>query len=468
MAYGQILVVEDDKKHQRMVCETLEESLTVHKLKLYNIKSVDTSAEAIDYLKNNKVDLLILDLNLKDRKNVEGGFKVLEVISNYFPKTAVIVFTGHGSIELCQEAIRYNANAFLEKPKLDPLTKAYIKEKLMPEVFKLLNTLDATQWHKQKSILRELKEDNFIDKILIPLLVRMGFQNIEKTSFHGFGELGKDIKPFCMVGPFGERNYYAAQVKSGDIDSSAGSKNSVNKLIEQIEKIVFVKFIDPIENVKRSIDKALVIISGDFKGESLRIIQDKFEGRSNIILINGDRLLNLINRYQISNLLFPVTQHFRLEILEYRDTPKNIFIFSKVEGRPSKIQLMEKISDLLVEKGIVSTRKDVLNSLFQRELLGSTGVGQGRALPHITLKHPKIILIICVASDGIDWESLDGRDSYFIYFVFANKKKIRSEMNIMGFLSKYIKAEIKNKISLNDYYNKEKYKDIFKEVEKRS
>lgn len=465
MVHGRILVVEDDNKHQRMVCETLVEGLTVHKSKLYNIKAVDTSVEAIDYLKNNnKVDLLILDLNLKDRKNAEGGFEVLEIISNYFPKTAVIVFTGHGSIEICQEALRNNANVFLEKPKLEPLTKVYIKEKLMPEVLKLLNTLDATQWHKQKSILCELKEDHFINKILIPLLVRMGFQNIEKTSFHGFGELGKDIKPFCIVGPFWERNYYAAQVKSGDIDSSAGSKNSVNKLIEQIEKILFVKFIDPIENVKRSVDKAIVIISGDFKGESLRIIQDKFEGKPNIILINGDRLLNLINRYQISNLLFPITRHFRLEILEYLETPKNIFIFSKVRGKPSKIQMMEKISDLLVEKGIVSTRKYVLNNLLQRELLGSTGVGRGRALPHITLEHPKIILIICVASEGIDWESLDGRESHFIYFVFANKEKTESKMKIISFLSRHPKVNI----SLNDFYDEEEYKNIFKEVEKRS
>lgn len=464
MTYGTILVVEDNKDHQSLICKVLEKSLTIHSAKpLYSLIAVDTCSGAIRFLSKKEVNLVILDLNLKDRANVQGGFEVLEKINNYSVKTAVIVFTGHGSVEVCKRALCNNANSFIEKPNFEPLTVAYIENKLIPEVLKLLSALDTTQWQEQKNILLQFTEDELIDKILIPLLVQMGFPGIERTSFHGPGELGKDIKPFYSIGHFGERNYYGAQIKAGDVDSTAGSKRSVNKLIEQIDKILITKFTDPVENIKRGIDKAMVILSGDFKGESLRIIQDKFEGKNNIILINGDRLLNLINRYRLTNLLLPSSHSsFEIDEQEYIETDKNIFIFAKIKGKPTKIEILEKISDFLCEKNIVSSKEKILNKLLQREIFGSTCFGRGVALPHAILKHPKTIFILCVTDEGINWDSIDKQDCNIICFLLANN--IKTKIIIQSFLGRYFK----HLISFKDIYKKEKYQEIFEEIGKLS
>ncbi|MDD5225791.1 MAG: response regulator [Candidatus Omnitrophica bacterium] len=448
-----ILVVEDNKIHRRMLVDTIKESLV-----FYDVKAVGTAFAAINHLKKNKVGLLVLDLNLGDDKSVQGGFEVLEKINRDLPGAAVIVFTGHGSVEVCRKALSNNANEFIQKPEHEPLTKEYIRNQLLPTMLKLLSTLSATQWDKQKAILRGYSENQLIDKILIPLLVGMGFQNVERVSFHGLGELGKDIKPFFLTGPFGEKIFYAAQVKAGDVDSTAGSKNGVNKLIDQVEKVLFTKFVDQTENLKRTVDKAMAIISGDFRGESAQIFNDKFEGKANVLWIDGNRLLNLINKHRLSNLLFSFSP-VKLQKITLKETDKNIFAFMQVKGRPSKSELMEQVVGFLAKKKMLSPKHRALEKLLRRELLGSTGPGGGGALPHTILKLKKTILVICIIDQGVDWDALDEKECNVVCFLLASSKL--NKLKSLVFLSKFQRSAG----SYKDFQKKKNY--IYKEIAKR-
>ncbi len=456
MSKGNILIVEDDNDHLLMIRKVLQEKVNVKNY--YNIDAVDSASEAINYLNKSRVDLIILDLNLKDTDNLKGGFDVLEKVNKCYPRTSVIVFTGHGSVEICKQAFLNNANEFLEKPRIEPMTERYIEVVLIPRILSLLNTSEAVRWDQQKKLLKEYSEDLFISDVLVPLLTRMGFQDVKKNNFHGMGELGKDIKPFFSIDLFGERIYYAAQVKAGDIDSTAGSQNSINKLIEQIEKILIAKFYDPMGNINRKVDKALGIISGDFKGESLKIIQDKFEGRSDVSFMTGENILHLLNRYRISNLLLPASV-FKIQLLEEIETDNNIFLSLGIEGTPSKIQVLQEVSNLLLRKNIVSSKDDILGPLLQREMLGSTGVGHGFASPHIYFNPSKKVFLICISEQGVDWDSLDGRRCNIICFSLCNDRDI--QLKIQGFMSRYFKTGD----SYKDLFVKKNREEIFNKIE---
>src|SRR5208337_3749418 len=71
-----------------------------------------TAEEGIAFLKKNEVDLIILDVWLPDL----DGIELLGKIKKDYPDTAVIMISGHGSIDIAVRSTRLGAFDFLEKP----------------------------------------------------------------------------------------------------------------------------------------------------------------------------------------------------------------------------------------------------------------------------------------------------------------------------------------------------------------
>ncbi len=69
-------------------------------------------ADGYNKLKDNKYDVLFLDIWLPDIDGVDG----LKEIKRHFPEIEVIMISGHGTIETAVDTIRYGAYDFLEKP----------------------------------------------------------------------------------------------------------------------------------------------------------------------------------------------------------------------------------------------------------------------------------------------------------------------------------------------------------------
>ena len=68
--------------------------------------------EAIEYVRENPVDIAILDIKLKRMSGVE----VLEEIKKLRPSVRVIMLTGYPTIETARDALRYGASEYLVKP----------------------------------------------------------------------------------------------------------------------------------------------------------------------------------------------------------------------------------------------------------------------------------------------------------------------------------------------------------------
>jgi mannitol/fructose-specific phosphotransferase system IIA component (Ntr-type) len=67
---------------------------------------------------------------------------------------------------------------------------------------------------------------------------------------------------------------------------------------------------------------------------------------------------------------------------------------------------------------------DVIRAILKRELLGSTGIGRGVAIPHA--KHPgveKLVGTVAVSRGGVSFESLDGEPVYvFVLLISPNDR----------------------------------------------
>jgi DNA-binding NtrC family response regulator len=78
----------------------------------YLVLQATTGREAIASFEQEAPDLCIIDYHLPDTT----AFELLPALRKRDPKAAVIVLTGHGTIELAVEAIKLGAEQFLTKP----------------------------------------------------------------------------------------------------------------------------------------------------------------------------------------------------------------------------------------------------------------------------------------------------------------------------------------------------------------
>lgn len=99
------LVIDDDKTFRDATCFLIEEAG-------HYAEGAESGRIALETLKEDKFDAVLLDLNLAD----ENGLDVLTEIQKQFPQTPVVMFTAQGSIKVAVEAMRQGAVDFLEKP----------------------------------------------------------------------------------------------------------------------------------------------------------------------------------------------------------------------------------------------------------------------------------------------------------------------------------------------------------------
>jgi mannitol/fructose-specific phosphotransferase system IIA component (Ntr-type) len=80
------------------------------------------------------------------------------------------------------------------------------------------------------------------------------------------------------------------------------------------------------------------------------------------------------------------------------------------------------LMDLLVEAGEVSKgdRDDFVKAVIKRENRGSTGFGNGVAVPHLKQASvTKVLAAIANVTDGIDFNALDGNPVHSIFLLLS-------------------------------------------------
>ncbi|HEY3760587.1 MAG TPA: sigma-54 dependent transcriptional regulator [Verrucomicrobiae bacterium] len=99
------LVIDDNKTFRDATCFLIEEAG-------HYAEGVSSGKQGLEWLKDEKWDAVLLDLNLGE----ENGLEVLTEIQQKFPRMPVVMFTAQGNIKTAVEAMRRGAVDFLEKP----------------------------------------------------------------------------------------------------------------------------------------------------------------------------------------------------------------------------------------------------------------------------------------------------------------------------------------------------------------
>ena len=107
----------------------------------------------------------------------------------------------------------------------------------------------------------------------------------------------------------------------------------------------------------------------------------------------------------------------------------------------SKKNLFKKISRILVADDI-NVANLINEKLNERERLGSTGVGNGVAIPHAkikSLKSTKVIFLKLIKP--IDFSSPDGKDVDIVFSIIAPENSESEHLLILSSISKFLKKK---------------------------
>nr|MBC8385687.1 sigma-54-dependent Fis family transcriptional regulator [Candidatus Cloacimonadota bacterium] len=100
-----VLVIDDEKSYRDEIGEFLSK-------RDFSIYKAGLPSQAFNILKEEEIDIVILDINLPEM----DGLEVLKKINNSYPEIEIIMITGHGDMDSVINAMRLGASDYFNKP----------------------------------------------------------------------------------------------------------------------------------------------------------------------------------------------------------------------------------------------------------------------------------------------------------------------------------------------------------------
>lgn len=106
----------------------------------------------------------------------------------------------------------------------------------------------------------------------------------------------------------------------------------------------------------------------------------------------------------------------------------------------NKDEVLSELVGVLKTAGLIKNEQTVLNVILDREKLGSTGIGEGVAIPHGKMKG--IENIICVfgrSAQGVDFDSVDRKPVHIFFLLLAPEGSASLHLKMLSRISKLLR-----------------------------
>jgi len=118
-----------------------------------------------------------------------------------------------------------------------------------------------------------------------------------------------------------------------------------------------------------------------------------------------------------------------MKIMDYLNEE---WVLSDLKGT-DKSSVLRELSNVLVKPCQVTSVEELLQVLLDREKLGSTGIGEGIAIPHGRLKKLKKFFVSFGRSvKGVDFDSIDQKPSHLFFLVIAPENSAVDNLKLLG------------------------------------
>lgn len=262
-----VLVVDDEENIRKALIHYVDwESLGFH-----IIADVSNGIEALEYVENNDIDLLVTDIKMP----IMGGIELARVSREIRPSMQIVFLSGHDQFGFALQAIKYNIMSYILKPITEEeIIREFssIKRKLDE---KFSEILDIDAHYDTLKELQNIKRELFVSK-----LIKGGFTQSQLL------QAGKKIDSKVPILPENARLYVVCVVKNDTVEENAENELK-GKRIFNVSKIISEKYLDCecaifadttvilAYGSKETLDKYIPILSKDIVMSSKRVINTK-------------------------------------------------------------------------------------------------------------------------------------------------------------------------------------------------
>ena len=136
------------------------------------------------------------------------------------------------------------------------------------------------------------------------------------------------------------------------------------------------------------------------------------------------------------------------------------YILPELKAKDKK-EALEELVDALVRREPSIDKKALVKVLLERERLGSTGIGDGVAIPHGKfhgITHP--IITLGRSRNGLDFESMDGEPTYLFFLLVAPENAANIHLKALATIARILKNSAFRKILMEAATQEDLYQEI--------
>ena len=134
-----------------------------------------------------------------------------------------------------------------------------------------------------------------------------------------------------------------------------------------------------------------------------------------------------------------------------------------------KADVLEELVEVLAVVKDIGDKKSIVRALLERESLGSTGIGQGIAIPHgKTNRVKELVAVLGISHQGVDFEALDGELVYIFFLLVAPKETAGPHLKALAQISRILRDSFFCELLRRCKTPDEVYELIRREEEKKS
>jgi PTS system nitrogen regulatory IIA component len=114
-------------------------------------------------------------------------------------------------------------------------------------------------------------------------------------------------------------------------------------------------------------------------------------------------------------------------------------VLSTLKGK-TKREVISELVAALKEANLIQDMEKAVNVVLDREKLGSTGIGDGVAIPHGKLKGVQNILCAFGRSkEGVDFDAVDQKPVHIFFLLIAPEESASLHLQMLSRISKILR-----------------------------
>jgi PTS system nitrogen regulatory IIA component len=128
-------------------------------------------------------------------------------------------------------------------------------------------------------------------------------------------------------------------------------------------------------------------------------------------------------------------------VVNITDMLKKEFIIEELKSK-TKREVLFELSEVFSQGNYNVDSDSMVKVLLEREKLGSTGIGDGIAIPHGKLSGlENLVVSFGRSKEGIEFDSLDGKPVHIFFLLMAPENSAGQHLKALAKISRMLKEE---------------------------